>query len=64
MNYPAANCGVSSVNVMPVPDLIRDDGSGIQFNFWIPAFAGMTVCSKTFGELKSSRCGLLNPKTE
>jgi hypothetical protein len=28
---------------MPVPDQVRDDGSGIQsFFFWIPAFAGMT----------------------
>jgi hypothetical protein len=37
MNYPAAISRVSSVNVMPVPDLVRDDGSGIQFDFWIPA---------------------------
>jgi hypothetical protein len=59
MNSPAASSGVSSINVMPVPDLVRDDGSGIQFNFWIPAFAlagkarhgqaGMTARSKLRG---------------
>jgi hypothetical protein len=28
---------------MPVPDHVRDDGSGIRWSAWIPAFAGMTV---------------------
>jgi hypothetical protein len=52
MNYPAAQAtGYRTYFVMPVPDQVRDDGSGIQsFFFWIPApvpdrdpgFAGMT----------------------
>jgi len=46
MNYPAASSGVSTGNVMPVPDPVRDDRSGIQFDFWIPAFAGMTTRGK------------------
>jgi hypothetical protein len=35
---------------MPVPDQVRDDGSGIQsFFFWIPAFAGMTTPRQAAG---------------
>jgi hypothetical protein len=57
MNYPASSSVVSSFNVMPVPDLVRDDGSGIQFDFWIPApapdadprFDGMTIHGKPQG---------------
>ena len=54
MNYSAASGPVSSVDIMPVPDLVRDDGSGIQFNFWIPSgldpgSTGMTVRSKLRG---------------
>jgi hypothetical protein len=41
--------------VMPVPDQVRDDESGIQNTYphlsWIPAFAGMTSRSATMENL-------------
>jgi len=57
MNCPAASYGVSSVMPDPgsgpgqalIPAKHGGSETGIQFSFWIPAFAGMTTRGKPRG---------------
>ena len=47
LDWVAIQKSVCFLTVMPVPDQVRDDGSGIQKRknvklYWIPASAGMT----------------------